>query len=121
MVVSIQVPDWMPPEPWLAMVAMRERMHPKVQWSEDAAKGIVSKITRLRSEGHCPARLLEKAVVSGWRTVFEADDTLATTPRAAQPFDKSEYEQRLAKIGRNDSTGPPRPIGDVVKRMNIGG
>jgi hypothetical protein len=75
----------MPVEPWLAFVAMREAMaqasRGKVIWSEAAAKGVIAKIDQLRGEGHCPAKLLNKAVVSSWRTVFADDDTKA--PRGA--------------------------------------
>lgn len=96
--VSIQAPEWMPVEPWLAFVAMRERMaregRPRVLWSEDAAKGVIGKITRLRSEGHCPAKLLEKAVVSSWRTVFEDDDTKATPEKRVNTLTAQEWRER---------------------------
>lgn len=36
---------------------------------------------------------------------------------AEVPFDKTEYQARLAKIGRTESTGPPQPIGNVAKQI----
>jgi hypothetical protein len=92
--VSVQVPEWMPVEQWLAFVAMRERMEregkPRVIWSEDAAKGVIAKIDRLRGQGHCPAQLLEKAVVSSWRTVFADEDTKARIAKTAKPMTRDE-------------------------------
>lgn len=32
----------------------------------------------------------------------------------AKPFDQAEYDARLARIGRQESTGPPRTVGSVV-------
>lgn len=71
------------------------------EWDSTWANRIVdihSKVMRDRKFGHGPA---------------------ADTP--AKHFDQAEYDARLARIGRQDSTGPPRPIGNIVKRMNIGG
>jgi len=44
-----------------------------------------------------------------------------TTPdRSARPFNQAEYEARLAKIGRTESTGPPRPIGKLASGIMRG-
>lgn len=137
--VSIQVPEWMPAEPWLAMVAMRERMHPKVQWSEDAAKGIVEKVAELRAEGHCPAKLLRKAVVSSWRTVFPGDDTRATGPSTGSTTRPMSRDELQNAIRFNEDKGnrekadeyrrilagmaaqpPPGPVGDLIGKAARG-
>lgn len=83
-------PDWMPFEPWAAFCQLRKGMEPKVPWSPDACERVIAKIDRLRGEGHCPTKLLDKAVENSHRTVFPGDDTKA--------------------VGTNGSTGPPRPL-----------
>lgn len=74
--VVVQIPHWVPPEPWLAFVAMRKSI-PKVPFTDDAAKGIIEDLDLLRAQGHDPGKLLKKAVKRGWRGVFPGDDTMA--------------------------------------------
>lgn len=99
----IEPPDWMPVEPWKSMVALRRGMHPKVQWTEDACRLLIAKVDRLRAGGHCPIKLLEKAVLNSWRTVFEADDTKGYFA-ISNPVDMDEYRDRLTRIGQTDAT-----------------
>lgn len=100
--VSILVPDWVPGALWLSFAAMRERMEKesrgKVIWSADAAKGVVAKLDRLRVKGHCPEKLLEKAIVSSWRTVFEDEDTRAAPGKVVVTAE--EYRKRAERFDR---------------------
>jgi len=113
-------PEWMPPEPWLAFVAMRERKDRQWPWGLDAANRVVSRLETLRGQGHCPTKLLDKAVMNGWRAPYPGEDTIATAATPAKPFDQATYEARLAKIGRTESTGPPRPIGKLASGIMRG-
>jgi hypothetical protein len=132
--VSILAPDWMPTEEWLAFVAMRQRMESKkgVIWSEDAAKGVIAKIDALRAEGHCPTKLLQKAVVSSWRTVFADDDTRAAAAKPRKPMTPDEMRnalrfhqdrgetERCAELSRLLSSideKPPDPMAGNVHRL----
>lgn len=68
-----ELPSWVPVEPWAAFEKMRKGM--RAPFGDDAKRGIVGDLDRLRGEGHDPAKLLLKAVKLGWRGVFAGDDT----------------------------------------------
>jgi hypothetical protein len=111
--VSIQVPEWVPAEPWLAFVAMRVGMERdskgKIQWSEAAAKGVIAKIDRLRGEGHDPAKLLEKAVVSSWRTVVPDEDTKGGAgKREVSPADLRKTAELFDRMGKREEAAEYR-------------
>lgn len=130
-VLSIQVPEWMPPEAWLAMVAMRKGMRGG-SFTDAAAKLLISRIDELRGQGHCPEKLLNKAVLNGWKTVYPAEDTKATKagkPKTAEWYDdqakffdglqNSDEAQRCraeaAKL--RQSRGPPKAVGDLAGKV----
>lgn len=99
---EFQPPEWMPPEPWQAFVDHRQAMR-NIPFTAAAAQGVVDKIEGLRADGHCPAKLLSKAVMHGWRTVFDAEDTKGYSARDG-PIDMDEYRDRLERIGQSDAT-----------------
>lgn len=100
--LEFEPPDWVPLEPWQAFVEHRQAMR-SIPFTAAAAQGVVSKMDDLRGQGHCPEKLLRKAVMHGWRTVFEAEDTKGYSARAG-PIDMGEYKDRLARIGQSDAT-----------------
>jgi hypothetical protein len=71
---GVEVPDWMPAEPWAAFKEMRRKMR-GVPFTETAERTVIGKIATLKAEGHDPAKLLTKAVERGHRTVFEDETT----------------------------------------------
>jgi hypothetical protein len=141
-VVSVLIPEWMPPEPWLAFVAHRKAMR-GIPFTDVAAKGVIAKVDGLRKQGHCPEKLLLKAVMHGWRTVFEAEDTKAAAAKPTQayvPKNAADFERVASfreSVGDHDeaqklrataaklrgATGPPRPIGRAVSEVvaRVGG
>jgi hypothetical protein len=138
----VQIPEWMPPEPWLAFVAHRKAMR-GIPFTDAAAKGVIAKVDGLRKQGHCPEKLLLKAVMHGWRTVFEAEDTKAAAAKPTQayvPKNAADFERVASfreSVGDHDeaqklrataaklrgATGPPRPIGRAVSEVvaRVGG
>jgi hypothetical protein len=121
---------------------MRREM-PRVPFTDAAARGVVERLEALKGEGHCPEKLLMKAVIHGWRTVFAGDDT--RSPRAAAapsaPLLMAERREELARfyerIGRDSDAeecrreasklragpgesraerteGRPRAVGDLI-------
>lgn len=123
------LPDWVPAEPWASFVEMRRAM-PKVPFTIAAAKGIVEDLGRFRDAGHDLTGILLKSVKGGYRGVF-APDTPPGPARDpdAKPMDATAQAEYLAKISgdprfantpqatppaRKGSTGPPRPIGDLI-------
>lgn len=73
---GVEVPDWMPLPEWEAFKEMRRKMR-SVPFTKAAERTVIGKLTTLRAEGHCPAKLLSKAVERGHRTVFEDETTKA--------------------------------------------
>lgn len=68
------LPDWIGLEVWSDFKAMRKAMR-NVPFKAGAEKRVIAKVEKLRSEGHDPEKLLDKAVERGWRTVFGDEDT----------------------------------------------
>lgn len=73
---EVEIPEWMPADEWAAFRKMRKAMR-QVPFTDDAERGIIADLARLRGEGHDPAKVLLKAVKRGWRGVFGDDDTKA--------------------------------------------
>jgi hypothetical protein len=49
----------------------------KVPFTEEAERGIIADLEKLVAEGHCPKKVLLKAVKRSWRGVFGDEDTKA--------------------------------------------
>ena len=73
---GVETPDWMPPDEWAAFKEMRRKMR-SVPFTETAERGIIGDIARAKAEGHCPAKLLMKAVKNGHRGIFPDETTKA--------------------------------------------
>jgi hypothetical protein len=133
---SFDLPDWVPEEEWADFDEMRRAM-PKVPWRPAAKRGVIAELEKLRGEGHCPAKLLRKAVTRGWRQVFPGDDTMGGRPngRPAAPLTAEEAEKLAAYHAsrgeidkaervRREATGPPRALGqltgNIVTRVDHG-
>jgi hypothetical protein len=66
-----ELPDFISRDQWREFVSMRHDEHGP--FSEGSAKGVISKITRLREEGYCPAKLLTGAIEGRWQSVYDND------------------------------------------------
>lgn len=79
---KIELPDWMPAEPWADFVAMRRQKGKRAPFTAAAAKGIVSDLGKLRERGQDVADVLHQSVVNGWSGVFPVNDARrAATPQ----------------------------------------
>lgn len=67
---SIDLPDWLPAEPWSEFVEMRRQKGKRAPFTVAAAKGIVAELAKLRDSGQDPAEVLRQSVVNGWSGVF---------------------------------------------------
>lgn len=67
---SVELPDWMPAEPWTEFVEMRRKKGSRAPFTVAAAKGIVAELAKLRDVGQDPAQVLRQSVVNGWSGVF---------------------------------------------------
>jgi hypothetical protein len=114
-----EIPDWMP-ESFAEFRAMRKRMR-NVPFEPGAERRCIAKLTRLRSEGHDPEKLLSKAIENGHRTFFPDETTKAD--RKATPEQVRENQLGLAalydRMGRTEEADEIRrryaaSIGDVA-------
>lgn len=65
----VDLPDWLPLEPWEAFIDMRTRSHSKP--TAHAMKLLVAKLERLRASGHDPTAVLDQSTMSNWKGLFE--------------------------------------------------
>ncbi|MCR6661950.1 MAG: helix-turn-helix domain-containing protein [Luteimonas sp.] len=68
----VVLPNWLPPGAWQAW-----KDHRGKKFSEKAQKLAISKLEKLRSEGHDPARLIDLAIESSWVSFYPRDTTKA--------------------------------------------
>jgi hypothetical protein len=68
---ALEVPDWIPAEPWSEFVAMRRAKGSRNPFTVGAAKGIIAKLEGFRAEGHDLAEVLGQSTRAGWSDVFE--------------------------------------------------
>jgi hypothetical protein len=67
----VDVPDWVPAEPWREFVAMRKAKGSRTPFTIGAAKGVIAKLSAFREAGHDLAVVLEQSTISGWADVYE--------------------------------------------------
>ncbi len=67
---KIELPDWMPAEPWANFVAMRRAKGKRSPFTVAAAKMVVAELGSLREQGHDAADVLNQSLINGWSGVF---------------------------------------------------
>ena len=79
---SVELPEWLPADTWAMWV--RDRAERKQPVTEAGAKLQLRSLEKYLAEGHDPVRIIELAVVSGWRGLYPAKDgstKLASAPK----------------------------------------
>jgi hypothetical protein len=104
------IPEFIPETALNAFFANRASM--KKPMTAHAKELLINKITELYHKGHDPTKLLERAILSGWLTVYESNDTL-TDGVKNEPFQQSN--------GRNHSQSKPsfQSAWDEQQAINI--
>lgn len=67
------LPDFIDPILWDSFLEMRISINSPM--TDNAKKLLISKISKLKEQGHSPKKLLEKAIIQNWKSVFEGKDT----------------------------------------------
>lgn len=67
---ALAIPDWIPVEPWNEFVAMRRAKGKRAPFTVAAAKGILSELEKLRSQGQDIVGVLHQSVRAGWSDVY---------------------------------------------------
>lgn len=68
---AIEVPDWIPEEPWKEFVAMRRAKGQRSPFTVGAAKGIIAKLDGFRAAGHDIGAILQQSTINAWADVYE--------------------------------------------------
>jgi len=103
--------DFVVPEEWLVWAMERRK------WTRSDAVAEGEKFSR-----HWKTKTGKDATKLDWFMTWQnwVDGSFrpdGTSTHSAEPFNQADYEARLERIGRRESTGPPRPIGDVAKQI----
>lgn len=67
---ALEVPDWIPAQPWADFVAMRKAKGSRSPFTVGAARGILSRLEQMRAGGIDVADVLNQSVRNGWADVF---------------------------------------------------
>jgi hypothetical protein len=104
---DVELPTWLPLEPWREYLAMRKTIHKPL--TPRGARKIIAKLDTLRAAGNDPSKVLERSVDERWRGVFELppeerNRKAAPTPSPAAPEPKrtpmsaGEHERNMKRL-----------------------
>lgn len=96
---SFAVPSWIPTEAWVGFCEMRKGL--RKPFTDRAARLIVEKLEKLRSQGEDVGQVLDQSVRSGWQDVFPLRRERPNGKANGQP-DDVDYDRDL---------GPQNPDG----------
>jgi len=74
----LALPDWLQSEVWATWVKHRDEINDSL--TEQAATLLIDRLAEFHQQGHCPKKLIDLAIVSGWKTIYPRDDTKVTLP-----------------------------------------
>jgi hypothetical protein len=85
---AVDVPEWVPAEPWTEFVQMRRAKGQRTPFTVGAAKGVITKLATLRDAGIDLAEVLRQSTVNGWADVYEPkpNKVAAASGAVAEPF-----------------------------------
>ena len=107
--VIIQLPDWINPETWQHFVDHRKSIRSPM--SEQSQKLLISKLTKLRTQGHDPDELLNTAIMSGWKSVYPEKPE-------KQPIGSRRNERIRRELENASNKGASNDSGNVPARLN---
>lgn len=97
----IELPEWLPTEPWFDYVAHRLLLHKPLK-SESQVKYCIRDLEKLRKQGHDPGAVLAQSIANGWTGLFEIKnggnhgETVADQNRRNAAAVLERYEARVA-------------------------
>lgn len=77
---AMEVPDWIPAEPWQEFVAMRRAKGQRTPFTVGAAKGVIAQLDKFRATGIDLAEVLRTSTVNGWADVYEPKGKASAAP-----------------------------------------
>lgn len=85
---DIYIPDWINGELWDAFMEVRKQK--KTPNTETAIKLLINKLTRAKDDGDDPNKLLEEAIVGGWKSVVTSKERNKNNDHKTFQSDKSQ-------------------------------
>lgn len=111
---AIDLPDWLPREPWARWCADRKDRRKPI--TAEGAKGQIARLDRLRAEGHAPAAVIGHAIASGYQGLF-APPRDGGAP--VTDFARQRREQIHAMSGGLASAKPLQPEPETIDGIGI--
>src|SRR3990167_3314024 len=104
--LEIEIPDWIPLQPWEAY--LKHRKHKRAKVTPEAAHGLIEKLLEFKKQGEDVSAILKQSVTNGWTGLFPVGQgkgngkpPLATSqvpaykPRPAEPRPTKEQQAKL--------------------------
>ncbi|WP_111266316.1 helix-turn-helix domain-containing protein [Marilutibacter maris] len=88
---SVRLPTWLAPDAWQAW-----KQHRGSKFSAQAQKLAITKLETLRSEGHDPVKLINRAIESCWSSFYPHESTKANNGAAGHIDRDARSEDELA-------------------------
>lgn len=88
---AVDLPDWLPVEPWERFVRMRKAMR-NVPFTADAQRLLLRKLEAMRSDGEDVGAALDRSVEQGWRGVFASREDRPARSPPAEPKNYAEVD-----------------------------
>ena len=86
----MEIPNWLPLDIWQEWIEYRKEDLKKPA-TDRSLKMTIKKLSRLRGEGYCPIKLIEKAIESEWRGIYAHDDCKANQESGRKLSAAEEY------------------------------
>ena len=89
--VTIDLPEWLPPEAWLSWDAQRKAMSPK-GWTPLAKERALATLHQLHTDGHDVVQVIATSIERGWTGLFAPKATGNTSAQSKHGgFNKRAY------------------------------
>lgn len=95
---GIEIPDWLPSEPWEAFVAMRRKKGQRTPFTIEAAVLIVGKLDAMRADGEDVTAMLHQTIMEGWTGVFPVKEDRGKGGGRASLFQEPPAKRILSVI-----------------------
>lgn len=100
------LPAGLSDDSWSEFKSHRKKM--RAPMTAEAERRALAKLTKLEADGHDPEKIVDRAIIQGWKGLFENEDTLKKPP----PMRRGD------SYASSRGSGAPRSAVDRVKAAN---
>lgn len=99
---GVELPEWLPEEVWGDWLQHRREIRKPM--TATASQKLLTKLGRLRDQGHDPASLIDEAISNGWQSVYEPKAVQKVPGGARRPASNAEANQQfMDKMARRSA------------------